>query len=201
MQIAVKLGTTAVAAAKKFLPQATLSMFENEPQTYQELRNGNVHAVVGTAPRPAYEALHYSETLFLPVKDTFTKEPIGFALRKGDPDSLAFFNMDHRYDLTAGWRNGTITGLAPKTGSTRSNNANSHQLYTSPVSSLCTLPPEDGSVHLSPAYRQTTNPPYHARHLPGHRSGGFLPFVLYRLFFALNYQLELVGYSHLPVSF
>jgi polar amino acid transport system substrate-binding protein len=92
VQIAVKLGTSAVIAAKKYLPKATLRMFENETQTYQELRNGNVHAVVGSAPRPAYEALQYNDTLFLPVKGTFTKEPIGFALRKGDPDSLAFFN-------------------------------------------------------------------------------------------------------------
>ena len=92
VQVAVKLGTSAVIAAKKYLPKATLRMFENETQTYQELRNGNVHAVIGSAPRPAYEALQYNDSLFLPVKGTFTKEPIGFALRKGDPDSLAFFN-------------------------------------------------------------------------------------------------------------
>ncbi len=92
VEVAVKLGTSAVAAAQKYLPKATLRMFENETQTYQELRNGNVHAVVGSAPRPAYEALQYSDTLYLPLKGTFTKEPIGFALRKGDPDSLAFFN-------------------------------------------------------------------------------------------------------------
>ena len=92
VQVAVKLGTSAVIAAKKYLPKATLRMFENETQTYQELRNGNVHAVVGSAPRPAYEALQYNDSLFLPVKGTFTKEPIGFAMRKGDPDSLAFFN-------------------------------------------------------------------------------------------------------------
>ncbi|HBH29623.1 MAG: transporter substrate-binding domain-containing protein [Desulfofustis sp. PB-SRB1] len=92
VEIAAKLGTTAVIAAKKHFPQATLRLFENEPQTYQELRNGNVHAVVGSAPRPAFEAIEYSETLFMPVEGTFTKEPIGFALRKGDPDALAFFN-------------------------------------------------------------------------------------------------------------
>ncbi len=92
VQIAVKLGTTAAAAAKKFLPKAKLRMFDTEPQAYQELRNGNVHAVIGNAPRPAYEAVDYSDTLFLPVQGTFTKEPIGFAMRKGDPDTLAFFN-------------------------------------------------------------------------------------------------------------
>jgi polar amino acid transport system substrate-binding protein len=92
VQVAVKLGTSAVIAAKKHLPNATLRMFENETQTYQELRNGKVHAVVGSAPRPAFEALQYEDTLYLPIKGTFTKEPIGFALRKGDPDALAFFN-------------------------------------------------------------------------------------------------------------
>lgn len=92
VQIAVKLGTTAAAAAKKHMPKAQLRMFDNETQAYQELRNGKVHAVVGSAPRPAYEAVDYADSLFLPLKETFTKEPIGFALRKGDADTLAYFN-------------------------------------------------------------------------------------------------------------
>ncbi|GAB6190543.1 transporter substrate-binding domain-containing protein [Desulfocastanea catecholica] len=103
VQIAVKLGTTAAAAAKKFLPQAKLRMFDTEPQAYQELRNGNVHAVVGNAPRPAYEAVDYSDTLFLPIQGTFTKEPIGFAMRKGDPDTLAFFNSWITVATLEGW--------------------------------------------------------------------------------------------------
>jgi len=92
VEIAVKLGTTAAAAAKKMLPQAQLRMFDGEPQAYQELRNGRVHAVIGMAPRPAYEAIDYSETLFMPVAEIFTREPVGFAVRKGDPDTLAYFN-------------------------------------------------------------------------------------------------------------
>ena len=92
VQIACKLGTTAVTATKKFMPKAKIRLFDDEAQAYQELRNGNVHAVVGSAPRPAFEAIKYAETLFLPVKGTFTKEPIGFALRKGDFDTLTFFN-------------------------------------------------------------------------------------------------------------
>jgi polar amino acid transport system substrate-binding protein len=92
VQLACKLGTTAVMAAKKSMPKATLRLFEDEAQAYQELRNGKVHAVVGSAPRPAYEAVNYPETLFMPLKDNFTKEPIGFALRKGDFDTWVFFN-------------------------------------------------------------------------------------------------------------
>lgn len=92
VEIAVKLGTTAVATVKTLMPKAQLRMFETEPQLYQELRNGNVHAVVASAPRPAYEALDYSETLYTPIKGIISQEPIGFAVRKGDPDALAFFN-------------------------------------------------------------------------------------------------------------
>jgi polar amino acid transport system substrate-binding protein len=103
VQIAVKLGTTAVTAAQKFLPKATLRMFDAEPQAYQELRNGKVHAVIGLAPRPAYEAVEYGDSLFLPIQGTFTQEPIGFAMRKGDPDSLAFFNSWITIVTLEGW--------------------------------------------------------------------------------------------------
>lgn len=92
VEIACKLGTTAVAAAKKYIPKARLRLFDDESQVYQELRNGNVHAVVGSAPRPAYEALQYPDTIFLPIAAPFTREPIGFAVRKGDFDTLTFFN-------------------------------------------------------------------------------------------------------------
>lgn len=92
VEIACKLGTTAVTAVKKYIPNAKLRLFDDEAQAYQELRNGNVHAVVGSAPRPAYEAIKYPKTMFLPLDKNFTKEPIGFAVRKGDFDTLTFFN-------------------------------------------------------------------------------------------------------------
>ncbi len=92
VEIAVKLGTTAVAAVKQFFPKARLRLFDTEPAAYQELRNGKVYAVVGSAPKPAFEAVKYSNILFSPIKGTFTKEPIGFALRKKDHAAIAFFN-------------------------------------------------------------------------------------------------------------
>jgi polar amino acid transport system substrate-binding protein len=103
VQIAVKLGTTAAMAAKKFIPKATLRLFDDEAQTYQELRNGKVHAVVGSAPTPAFEAVKYADSLFLPLAENFTKEPIGFALRKGDFDSLTFFNSWITEMRDTGW--------------------------------------------------------------------------------------------------
>lgn len=101
--IALRLGSTAVTAAQKYLPQAKLLMFDDESQAYQELLNGNAHAVVGSAPRPAYEALRYREKLFLPFSGTFTREPIGFAVRKGDFDTLNFFDNWIRVVEAEGW--------------------------------------------------------------------------------------------------
>ena len=103
VELAIKMGTTAVMAAKKYIPKAKLRLFEDEAQAYQELRNGNVHAVVGSAPRPAYEAATYPDTLFMPMRDNFTKEPIGFALRKGDFDTLVFFNGWIQTKRDTGW--------------------------------------------------------------------------------------------------
>ncbi len=90
--IAVRMGTTAEQAVRKHMPNARLKLFENESQALQELNLGRVHAVVSSAPMPVFHALKYPDKLFVPLKETFTKEPIGFALKKGDHDALNFFN-------------------------------------------------------------------------------------------------------------
>jgi polar amino acid transport system substrate-binding protein len=76
VELAIKMGTTAVMAAKKFMPKAKLRLFEDQAQAYQELRNGNVHAVVGSAPRPAFEAANYPDT-FLTVGSRPSATPVG----------------------------------------------------------------------------------------------------------------------------
>ncbi len=101
--IAARLGSTAVAAAKQRMPKAQLRLFDDESQAYQELLNGNAHAVVGNAPTPAFYALKYPDKLFTPLSGTFTKEPIGFAVRKGDFDTLNFFNNWIRVKEAQGW--------------------------------------------------------------------------------------------------
>ena len=101
--IAARLGSTAVTATKKYLPNAEIRMFDDEAQAYQEVINGRVHAVVGSAPTPAFQAIKYPDKLFLPIEGTFTREPIGFAVRKGDVDTLNFFNNWIGYVAAEGW--------------------------------------------------------------------------------------------------
>jgi len=47
--------------------------------------------------------MKYPETLFLPLEDTFTREPIGFAVRKGDPDTLNYLDSWIRVTEAEGW--------------------------------------------------------------------------------------------------
>jgi polar amino acid transport system substrate-binding protein len=101
--VAMRLGSTAVVAAKRFLPKARLRLFDDESRALQELLNGRVHAVIASAPLPAVQASKFPETLFLPIKGTFTKEPIGFAIRKGDPDTLNFLDNWIRVVQAEGW--------------------------------------------------------------------------------------------------
>ncbi len=101
--LSVRLGATPVDAAKKYMPKAQLRMFDDEAQAVQEVINGKAYAMVSSAPLPAFQALKYPEKLFLPIKGTFTKEPIGFAVCKGDFDTLNFFNNWIIFVTAEGW--------------------------------------------------------------------------------------------------
>lgn len=101
--LALRQGTTAVEAAKKHMPKAQLRLFDQEAQTVQEVLNGRAHAVVASDPFPAFQALKYPEKLSLPLAEPFTKEPIAFAVAKGDPDFLNFLDGWIRMVSDEGW--------------------------------------------------------------------------------------------------
>lgn len=101
--IAARTGTTAAAAAKKYMPRARLRLFDDESQAVQELLNGRVHALVASAPLPAFQAIEYPDKLYLPLKEDFTREPIGFAIVKGDVDTLNFLNSWITVVSSEGW--------------------------------------------------------------------------------------------------
>jgi polar amino acid transport system substrate-binding protein len=103
VSIAARTGTTAASAVTRFIPKAKLRLFDDESQAFQELLLGRVHAVVASAPLPAFQAIANPDRLFLPVKEDFTREPIGFALRKGDFDSMNFLDNWIRVTEAEGW--------------------------------------------------------------------------------------------------
>jgi polar amino acid transport system substrate-binding protein len=103
VSIAARTGTTAAAAAQKWMSKAKLRLFDDESQAIQELLLGRVHAVVASAPLPAFQAIANPDRLFVPLREDFTREPIGFAIRKGDFDSLNFLDNWIRVADAEGW--------------------------------------------------------------------------------------------------
>jgi polar amino acid transport system substrate-binding protein len=101
--VTARLGSTSAAAANKLLPKAQKRFFDDESQVVQELVNGKVHALLAGTPLPAYQALKYPDKLFLPIKGAITREPIGFVVRKGDFDTLNFFDSWIRVVEAEGW--------------------------------------------------------------------------------------------------
>ncbi len=101
--VTARLGSTAAMAAEKFLPKAQKRFFDDESQVIQELANGKVHAMLAGIPLPTEQALSQPEKYFLPVAETITREPIGFALRKGDVDTLNVFDSWIRVVEAEGW--------------------------------------------------------------------------------------------------
>lgn len=101
--VAVRLGTTAEKAAKNFLPKAQLRQFSDEAASIQELLNGKAQCLVASNPLPRNLAAKYPDQLYLPMQEDFTSEPIGFAVRKGDPDFLNYLNNWIRVANAEGW--------------------------------------------------------------------------------------------------
>ena len=90
--LAVRRGATPATVAKRLMPKATLRQFDEDALALQEVLNGKAHAFVTSTPTPAFEALKHPDKLFLPIPEPFVQGAEGFALRKGDPDALNFFN-------------------------------------------------------------------------------------------------------------
>ncbi len=90
--LAVRRGATPATAAKRLMPKATLRQFDEDALALQEVLNDKAHAFVTSTPTPAFEVLKHPGILFLPIPEPFVQGAEGFALRKGDPDALNFFN-------------------------------------------------------------------------------------------------------------
>jgi polar amino acid transport system substrate-binding protein len=103
--IAARLGSTAAVAAKQQFPKATMRLFDDEPAAVQELRNGNVHAMVSAQPLPSSTALEYPDTIMV-YDEVMMLEAIGIGVRKGDIDTLNLINNWIEINRNNGWIQG-----------------------------------------------------------------------------------------------
>ncbi|WP_320169990.1 transporter substrate-binding domain-containing protein [Maridesulfovibrio sp.] len=100
-----KLGTTGEQAAKRLLPKAKYKSFDLETDAALEVLNGKAAAMIYDLPFNAiFMAEQGAGKLFF-LDTPFTYEPLGWGVRKGDPDFINFLNNflnqiknDGRYD-------------------------------------------------------------------------------------------------------
>ena len=103
--IVSKLGTTGEQAAKRFLPKAKYKSFDLETDAALEVLNGKAAAMIYDLPFNAIFMADQGKDRLIFLDKPFTYEPLGWGLRKGDPDFLNFLNNfltqiknDGRYD-------------------------------------------------------------------------------------------------------
>lgn len=94
--------TPAVVIAEKF-PKAKLLLFDEDGAATQEVLNGNAHASMGAQPTPNREAGRNPDTLYVPFGELFDPRGEAFAVRKGDPDALNYFNNWIAQQWRSGW--------------------------------------------------------------------------------------------------
>jgi polar amino acid transport system substrate-binding protein len=102
--ISGRLGVTGTAVAEEMMPKAQKRVFEAENEAILEVVNGQADAFVYDFPLCASYAADYPDKLVF-LSEPFTYEPLGIAIRKGDPDFINwidnFLNQikgDGRYD-------------------------------------------------------------------------------------------------------
>jgi len=90
--IATRRASTGAIAAKKNFPKAKLIFFDDGTMGIQETANGKVDATTSTPPKAAYDIEKRGDKLFVVDKALMSPTREAFAVRKGDPDILNWFN-------------------------------------------------------------------------------------------------------------
>ncbi len=90
--VATKLGVTGEIATRKFFKKAKIITFDTEADAASEVLNGRADAIVYDQP---YNVLFMSDKgkgRLVHLDTPLTYEPLGWAIRKGDPDFLNWLN-------------------------------------------------------------------------------------------------------------
>ena len=102
--IACRRGATPCKAAQKLFPKSTLRQFDDDAQAFQEVVNGNAHAMISSAPKPRFWSEAYPDDVFVAFDgENLTRGNEGFALRKGDSDAMNFFSNWIVVNTSSGW--------------------------------------------------------------------------------------------------
>ncbi|MEZ8099201.1 transporter substrate-binding domain-containing protein [Vibrio bivalvicida] len=103
VKIAARRGAFTVQVARETFPKAKILQFDDDAQAFQEVLNGNAHAVIASSPKPEHEAVKNSDKLFIPFTERLSKGNEAFAVRLGEADKEAFFNNWIQARTQDGW--------------------------------------------------------------------------------------------------
>ncbi|KGK12015.1 transporter substrate-binding domain-containing protein [Vibrio navarrensis] len=103
VKIAARRGAFTVQVARETFPKATILQFDDDAQAFQEVINGNAHAVIASSPKPEHETIKHSDKLFLPFSERLAKGNEAFAVRLGEEDKKAFFDAWIQARMADGW--------------------------------------------------------------------------------------------------
>ncbi len=90
--VASKLGTTGEQATKRLIPNAKYISYETEQEGVMELINGKIDAFIYDLPFNTIAMGQKGAGKFVHLSETFTKEPLAWAIRKDDPNLLNWLN-------------------------------------------------------------------------------------------------------------
>jgi len=103
VKIAARRGAFTVQVARETFPKAKVLQFDDDAQAFQEVLNGNAHAVIASSPKPEHEAIKNADTLFIPFDERLSKGNEAFAVRLGETDKAEFFNEWIKARTEDGW--------------------------------------------------------------------------------------------------
>ncbi|MBN3573913.1 transporter substrate-binding domain-containing protein [Vibrio neptunius] len=103
VKIAARRGAFTVQVAREAFPKAKILQFDDDAQAFQEVLNGNAHAVIASSPKPEHEAVKNADKLFIPFNERLSKGNEAFAVRLGESDKQAFFDQWIQARTDDGW--------------------------------------------------------------------------------------------------
>ena len=101
--IASRRGSTGAVAMSRHFPKARKIYFDDDILSVQEVANGKIEAASSTPPKAAFEIERRGDAIFVLSNEQLSPTREAFALRKGDPDALNFFNNWIQETEASGW--------------------------------------------------------------------------------------------------
>ena len=85
-------GIAACKLIEERWPKATLRQFDDDAIAFQEVINGNAHAIVSSEPKPTFFTIKNPDRLFKPTNDNISSGDDAFGIRKNNPQMVTYLN-------------------------------------------------------------------------------------------------------------